>query len=239
MEFKVGDRVRVRDDLEIDVSYGELEIEGAMKMYRGKNAKITRITCAFNGIDCYKIDLDNELWYWTDEMLEPEGIPLQVLKNDSMEIPLKTRQILKTKEQLKIEELEERIKSLEEKVGKEITLEMSLGKPNIAVKDAKQMCKLKPLISNEPKLVAPTGIEPSLLSEDERVILRNVDEDFKWIIRNTHQLTITERKPRLEKHGWTVEGGRLADLPYRKLFKFIKFEDDEPYNIEELLKDVE
>lgn len=78
--------------------------------------------------------------------------------------------------------------------------------------------------------------EKSLLTEDERVILSNVDEEFKWIIRNTHQLTITERKPKLEKWGWSVDGGRLADLPFRKLFKFIKFEDDKPYNIEELLK---
>lgn len=114
---------------------------------------------------------------------------------------------IKTQEQQKIEQLEQRIEKLEKEVFKPVEFH-----------------------------ARPEETKPSLLTEDERVILSNINKEFKWIIRNEHYLTVAERKPRLDKYGWSVDGGLLADLPFIKLFKFIKFEDDEPYNIEELLK---
>lgn len=139
----------------------------------------------------------------------------------------------------KFKDLEQRIEKLEEKVDREITLEMNLGKPNIGVKDAKAMCKLKPLISNEPKLVAPTESNTSLLTEDERVILRNLDKKWKWIARDEDtRLTIFSRKPQKEYYKWDVTD--VMDFEnfyiFNHLFQFIKWTDKEPYNIEELLK---
>lgn len=199
MKFKVGDRVRVIDNSEKDCF--------------GLVGTIERTTMDFMDTIYYEVDIGKELPYafWENQL------EIYVEEEDFIALDNKNQQVrVLTKEQFKLEELEQRIEKLEKEVFKPLTIKDGIKK------------------SLEENL--EISLKPSLLTEDERVILRNVDEDFKWIIRNTHQLTITERKPRLEKHGWTVEGGRLADLPYRKLFKFIKFEDDKPYNIEELLK---
>lgn len=67
MKFKVGDKVRVRDDLVGEQSYDDdvyFAIE--MKNYNGRQAVITTIQN-----NCYYIDIDNGCWMWSDSMLEP------------------------------------------------------------------------------------------------------------------------------------------------------------------------
>ena len=84
----------------------------------------------------------------------------------------------------------------------------------------------------------------TLLSEDEKVILRNVDREiYKWIARDKiGNLNIFERKPIKEDliyvfGFWDDNGGCSEELnAFEHLFQFIKWEDEEPYNIEELLK---
>ena len=78
------------------------------------------------------------------------------------------------------------------------------------------------------------------LSDAERVILENIDKDYKWIARDKYdnQLFIYTVKPIKNeiKKNWGVEGDN-ADLElFNHLFQFIKWEDENPYNIEELLK---
>ena len=58
VKMKVGDIVKIKENLKIFAS--------GMKKYRGKQAKITHVTEKF-----YRLDIDDEKWAWTDDMLEP------------------------------------------------------------------------------------------------------------------------------------------------------------------------
>ena len=76
--------------------------------------------------------------------------------------------------------------------------------------------------------------EPKL-TEDEKVILRNLPKEYKWIVRDhIGSLWIFENKPNSNIFGWFYS--TASTLPFPNLFKFIKYEDKEPYSIEKLLK---
>lgn len=85
--------------------------------------------------------------------------------------------------------------------------------------------------------------EPIKLSDDEKAILRSIPKEFKWICRDEGDkgLYVYTEKPSRDNicKLWYVkepEYGRPLEL-FKHLFQFIKWEDEEPYNIEELLKD--
>lgn len=67
MKFKVGDKVRVREDLVVDRKYGGLTFVSSMKIYCGIVFTVDRI---LHGYVSY-YELDEIPWAWTDEMLEP------------------------------------------------------------------------------------------------------------------------------------------------------------------------
>ena len=76
--------------------------------------------------------------------------------------------------------------------------------------------------------------EKPQLTEDEKVILRNVPYDYKWIARDIDGcLYVYESKPKKGITMWESDG--LPMIPFVHLFQFIKWEDVEPYSIEELL----
>ena len=77
--------------------------------------------------------------------------------------------------------------------------------------------------------------EPKL-TEDERVILRNIGKEYKYIARDEDRtLSFHSVKPHKEAYFWSsLEASYVSDL-FPNLFKFIKWEDEEPYSIEELL----
>ncbi len=82
-------------------------------------------------------------------------------------------------------------------------------------------------------------IKPTL-SEAERVILENIDKDYKWIARDKteNMLFIYHRKPYKNDYGNWLNGGTNHGLElFNHLFQFITWQDEEPYNIEELLKE--
>ena len=64
MKYKVGDKVRVREDLEVGKDYGNHDVVEDMEKYKGKEFIINEVRRSY-----YR--LKNENWYcWTDEMLE-------------------------------------------------------------------------------------------------------------------------------------------------------------------------
>lgn len=67
MKYKVGDKVRIREDLEINKAYSGLFFNDDMNRFKRDIATI--IICFENGY--YKIDLDGAHWLWNDELLEP------------------------------------------------------------------------------------------------------------------------------------------------------------------------
>ena len=76
--------------------------------------------------------------------------------------------------------------------------------------------------------------EPKL-TDDEKVILRNVPYDYKWIARDIDGcLYVYESKPKKGITMWESDG--LPMIPFDHLFQFIQWEDKEPYSIEELLE---
>ena len=81
--------------------------------------------------------------------------------------------------------------------------------------------------------------EPITISADEKVILRNLPEDFKYIARDSDaDIFIYKTKPTKDEYGWIDEALSAVSFNlYAHLFQFIEWEDDEPYSIEELLKE--
>ena len=77
--------------------------------------------------------------------------------------------------------------------------------------------------------------EEPKLTEDEKVILRNVPKHYKWIARDIDgHLYIYASKPKKGLTIWVDTG--LPMTTFDHLFRFIKWEDEEPYSIEDLLK---
>jgi hypothetical protein len=67
MKYKVGDKVRVREDLIDGEEYGAIRYFDDMDEWKGKIVTISSV-----GHDYYKIaeDEESDKWYWSDEMFE-------------------------------------------------------------------------------------------------------------------------------------------------------------------------
>lgn len=77
------------------------------------------------------------------------------------------------------------------------------------------------------------------LTEDEKVILKNLPKRFKWITRDKDgNLFIYANKPIKRESSWISETifDWFGMWVFNHLFQFIKWEDKEPYLIEDLLK---
>ena len=68
MKFKVGDKVRIIKDLNLYNDYDNCGTVSEMLEYKGDIATIMKV---FELSNCYKINVDNQQWHWTDEMFEP------------------------------------------------------------------------------------------------------------------------------------------------------------------------
>jgi hypothetical protein len=69
MNFKVGDKVRVRKDLKVGDGLISCSVLGDMIKFAGEFLTITRVRNEF-------YDVKENCWNWTDNMLEP--IPIEV-----------------------------------------------------------------------------------------------------------------------------------------------------------------
>ena len=74
------------------------------------------------------------------------------------------------------------------------------------------------------------------LTEDEKVILRNVPKQYEWIARDAgDSLCVYTKRPIKQMSVWSTDGW-MSPMPlFYNLFQFIKWEDEEPYSIEDLL----
>ena len=69
MKYKVGDKVRIRSDLETGKRYGDNSFATSMEQFKGKLVTIIDIVC-FMDKTFYNIKEDTMNFFWTDEMLE-------------------------------------------------------------------------------------------------------------------------------------------------------------------------
>lgn len=73
MRYKIGDTVCIRDDLEMDNKYSMDDsrfgttVNEMMVGFRGHEAMITNVV-TISDRNYYKIDIDEDEWYWTDGM---------------------------------------------------------------------------------------------------------------------------------------------------------------------------
>ena len=78
------------------------------------------------------------------------------------------------------------------------------------------------------------------LSYDEYVILKNTNIWYGWIARNDNDdLCIYASKPIKHTYRWYEQCGTLVFAGYNHLFQFVKWEDEEPTSIKELLDEYE
>lgn len=73
LKFKDGDKVRVKNDLIPEKKYGKQIFVSDMAKHRGNIA-----TVKVNEFNYYYLDIDDEYWNWTDEMLEPYVEPFSI-----------------------------------------------------------------------------------------------------------------------------------------------------------------
>lgn len=70
MKYKVGDKVKIREDLIDEENYGCANFVEPMEEYKGQIAEITMTYD--DGELGYLIDIDNGVWYWSAEMFEED-----------------------------------------------------------------------------------------------------------------------------------------------------------------------
>lgn len=112
--------------------------------------------------------------------------------------------------------------------------EIAKGMSNISKKLAEMFGGLT---EEKIKEILTKSIKPTL-SEAERVILENIDKDYRWIARDKdNSLWLYGDRPIKKSACWSNEYSEIGEefAFYKHLFQFITWQDDEPYNIEELL----
>ena len=78
-----------------------------------------------------------------------------------------------------------------------------------------------------------------VLTDKEKVILRNLPEQYKYIARdNDNDLNVYIKKPSKDDTYWNINIVYVNELNvFNHLFQFIRWDDKEPYLIEDLLND--
>lgn len=67
MKYKVGDKVRVREDLSTKDAYDGCGFVPEMKLFLGETVTIHEV---YEDVNRYEIKEDHVAWNWTDEMFE-------------------------------------------------------------------------------------------------------------------------------------------------------------------------
>ena len=79
--------------------------------------------------------------------------------------------------------------------------------------------------------------EELTITSDEKIILQNIDSKYKYIARERNgKLYVYSEKPRKHEFVWVAPSyiGGLSAINH--LFNMVKWEDEEPWAIEDLLK---
>lgn len=117
-KFNVGDKVIIRKDLKVGKSYNGDIFTSRMERYKGKEATVI-IASREKNPSTYKLDIDDEFYFWTDDMLIPineiTSIPFD---EGSLSIIMDSLKIAYTSKEEEINKLREDIKTMEEKCDK-------------------------------------------------------------------------------------------------------------------------
>lgn len=100
--------------------------------------------------------------------------------------------------------------------------------------DFKKLCSMK---KDELMAYLNSEVPENLLTDDEYIILKNLNKQWKWIARDMDLfLCLYTFKPTKKTNSWIEENKAYKSINlFNHLFQFIKWSDDEPYEIEKLL----
>lgn len=215
MKYKVGDKVKVREDLKVGRYYSGVYFNEEMAKLKGKVVEIK---------DVYSISyyIKECGYFWTDEMFS--GLAEEEPRNL---IPLIAKELgVKIGEEFKISNMPNVYKFVEDGL--------------IGIKGNNTYYAYSTfyeLITGKEKIIKLP--QKPKLTEDERVILRNIPKEYKWIARdNSGGLFVYKNKPKKDGDRWIGYSFDYSIL-FQHLFQFIKWEDEEPYKIQELLEEYE
>lgn len=242
-KYKIGDKVRVREweDMAkefIKTTVGIISKNGCrfsedMKELCGKTYKIEGVWDeTSNGIVRYKLDKCE--WVLDDYMLENAEFCLDDLK-DEMIVKLRNGKIYLS-------------------LGENFVGENGYMKKSGYNKSLKfQLCCLWDVVEvYPPSKEYGAGINGMLkpnaepiwkekkyieIPEPDRTILENLDEKYKWIVRNNEgTVYVCSVKPTKCKSYWLANGQADVLSMFKHLFQFVRWEDEEPVNFREALK---
>ena len=69
--LKVGDKVKIKQDLVFGKFYNDCMYTVPMEKYAGKVATVTEVFDSETGCPNYSLDIDKGKWFWDSEMIEP------------------------------------------------------------------------------------------------------------------------------------------------------------------------
>lgn len=100
-------------------------------------------------------------------------------------------------------------------------------------------CELKNVCNKEPSVIEDwlfqEYVPPTEITETEKIILSTIKHKYNWIARDDDNgLYVYKDKPMREDGFWY--GSAVGFNPFNHMFKFIKMDDEEPYNIGGLLR---
>lgn len=218
MKYKVGDKVKVREDLDKWIPYNGFFCNDEMVKLKGKVVEI-------EDVDSISYSIKECGYFWTDEMFSglAEEEPRNLIPLIAKELGVEMGEEFKISNRLNVYKFTE-----DGLIGIDDTYNAYSS-----------YIALSELISGKEKIIKLP--KKPILTEDEKVILRNIPKEYKWIARDDDGgLYVYDNKPQKYDDRWTRFGSAfiLNNLNlFQHMFQFIKWEDSEAYNIEELLKE--
>lgn len=238
-KLKVGDKVKIKDDIS-ECSC----INDDMLRYQGKVREIVSINQTWSGKNF--ITFEDDGWYWYPDMIEckVEGFCKSDLKTGML---IEKRNgakmlVLKDTEQGDILISEAHWSDLSSDYNNDLTSRIDSKFDIVKVYSLTLQCKAMPknwdeydeiIFERKPIVKKPT------LTDAEKVILESLDKKWEYIARDKDgELYVYEGKPHRHTTSWSSDWDDEDDdmSLFEHLFSFIKWEDEEPYKIEDLIK---
>lgn len=213
MEFKVGDKVRVRKDLKENNYYGGARFLFGMVRLIGKIVTIEQV---MENSRRYYIKEDSENWCWTDEMLEK----IEYTYEDLKKAPIGTKITFENGEVLV-------------KDDKDILENSGYVRNILELNNFKSRILGKIIKIEEPEYQTVYESKPEILDDVEKRYLNNVIRPFRDKVKYIKKyFSRTVGKEYLQVK---IEEDRPMNLPYFELnTMYIGMEQNKGYSLEEL-----
>lgn len=216
MKFKVGDRVKIREDLMTGKTYGKESFVDFMEKYRGKMVTIKAVFAHY-----YEIEEDIENWSWTDEMFDYKK---EYTYEDLKKSPIGTKITFENGEVL-VKDEEDYFENV------------------FKVREIKNLHNLKDnyldlgkiIKIEEPEYKTVYGSKQEILDEAEKRYLRGVIRPFRDKVKTIEKYIYSGGNASIDictessNSNWVIE---LQPFPKNKIYK--NMEDNKKYTLEEL-----